>query len=123
MDYMKLIKKMDIFELGTPAIYYDGTREVTGVIGMNNEGMERKGGGYSKPGTAKGIYLYPDDNYAGREERFRIPDSWFNVRKFGTKEYTKTHTGTNALNRHIKKISERGGGYMLEGSKTIKYWF
>ncbi|TGV03587.1 hypothetical protein [Flavivirga rizhaonensis] len=121
MNYIKEIKKMDSFELGTPAIYFDGTREVTGEIGMNREGI--KGSGYSKPGTAKGIFLYKDKNYSGIHDRFIIPDNWFNVRKFTTKEYVKTHSNMKALNAHIKKISERGGGYMLKDNKTIKYWF
>jgi hypothetical protein len=90
MDHQKLIKQIDRFKIGTPAVHHfisnGEEREESGEIVMNSEPFRNPSGVYSKPGTIKGILLYPNENYSGPNKIFVKPN-WFNVEKFAEEEH------------------------------------
>jgi len=80
-DWQRELKKQESFKLGTPAIY----KNRSGEVALNRKPYRHKNKlnePTSKPGTIKGILLYPDSNYAGHDRIFVVPDTWLDVKKF-----------------------------------------
>lgn len=73
------MKKED-FKLGTPARYFNGTREVCGEIVYNREDYDKNGVVFP-PKSIKGMSLYKDENYSGDAYRFIVPN-WPDVKTF-----------------------------------------
>lgn len=105
------VARRNMFEVGTPAVLNDGSKEIRGEVVTDKYG-------------AKAIAPYYTDGRAGTENYDIIPDTWFNVRKYNPseKKYTKTHVNKQAMYKHIEKIIRRNGSYAINGKELI-YWF
>lgn len=90
------IKTKNDFELGTPAVYHS--------INYSGEHIQETGEIVTRDGQ-KGISLYPDANYSGSGERFRIPDNWNNVETF-SEASKRSHKNKKFI---ITNTMEQGG--------------
>jgi len=105
------VERRKLFKKGTPCIYNDGKKEITGEVVTNKRGLQA-------------IAPYYTDGRSGTQNYTVVPKTWFNVRKFNSseKKYTKTYKDRKAMEKHIEKLISRNASYSRDGDK-LNYWF